>query len=283
MTEEYNVNINGIEVNARYDEKNINEIFYPLLKELTDLHRKSKRRVLVFLAAPPGAGKSTLASFLESLSAKKPELEEVQAIGMDGFHRRQEYLLSHTLIRDGREIPMVDVKGTPETFDLEKLEDAIKKVSSGKICGWPVYDRLLHDPVEDAITVSKSIVLLEGNYLLLGVDGWDRLSSYADYTVQVRAEESMLRERLVSRRVASGHPSDTAGEFVDFSDMYNARLCLDRSKKADLTLLTYADGSYKVLQPSLKKCPSPSMLYSVKAASLMGLPGSSLSISKRSL
>ena len=66
---------------------------------------------------------------------------------MDGFHRRQEYLLSHTLIRDGREIPMVDVKGTPETFDLEKLEEAIKELASGKICGWPVYDRLLHDPV----------------------------------------------------------------------------------------------------------------------------------------
>lgn len=140
MTEEYNVIINGIEVNARYDEKNINEIFLPLLRDLTDLHRKNRRRVLAFLAAPPGAGKSTLASFLESLS------------------------------------------------------------------------------------------------------------SYADYTIQVRAEESMLRDRLVSRRIASGHASETAGEFVDFSDMYNASLCLNRSKKADLMLRTYADGSYEVMR-----------------------------------
>ncbi len=248
MTEEYNVKINGIEVNARYDEKNINEIFLPLVRDLTDLHRKNRRGVLAFLAAPPGAGKSTLASFLESLSSKNTEFEEIQAIGMDGFHRRQEYLLSHTLIRDGREIPMVDVKGTPETFDLEKLEEAIKKVASGEMCGWPVYDRLLHDPVEDVITVSKNIVLLEGNYLLLDIDGWDRLSSYADYTIQVRAEESMLRDRLVSRRIASGHASETAGEFVDFSDMYNASLCLNRSKKADLMLRTNADGSYEVMQ-----------------------------------
>ena len=247
MTEEYNIKINGIEVNARYDKKNIDEIFYPLLRDLTDLYRKNKRRVLAFLAAPPGAGKSTLASFLETLSAKNNEFEEIQAIGMDGFHRRQEYLLSHTLIRDGREIPMVDVKGTPETFDLEKLEEAIKKVASGKICGWPVYDRLLHDPVEDAVSVVKNIVLLEGNYLLLDIDGWNRLASYADYTIQVRAEESMLRERLVSRRIASGHASETAGGFVDFSDMYNARLCLNRSAKADLMLRTYADGSYEVM------------------------------------
>ena len=241
---EYTVNINGIDVNARYTEENINGIFIPLLQELTHLQKTKKKRILAFLAAPPGAGKSTLVSFLQKLSAEDPDLVNVQAIGMDGFHRRQEYLLSHTIVRDGKEISMVDVKGTPETFDLEKLEDAIRRISSGEVCGWPLYDRLLHNPVEDAIQVDGDIILLEGNYLLLNYDGWERLSSYADYTISIKAEERMLKERLVSRRIASGHFSAGAEEFVKFSDMYNARLCLEHSKEADLSLKLNPDDSY---------------------------------------
>ncbi len=241
---EYTVNINGIDVNARYTEENINGIFIPLLQELTHLQKTKKKRILAFLAAPPGAGKSTLVSFIQKLSAEDPELVNVQAIGMDGFHRRQEYLLSHTIIRDGKEISMVDVKGTPETFDLEKLEEAIRRISSGEVCGWPMYDRLLHNPVEDAVLVDGDVILLEGNYLLLDHDGWERLSSYADYTISIKAEERMLKERLVSRRIASGHFSAGAEEFVEFSDMYNARLCLEHSKEADLSLRLNLDDSY---------------------------------------
>ena len=139
---------------------------------------------------------------------------------------------------------MVDVKGTPATFDLEKLEEAIRRISSGEACGWPVYDRLHHNPVEDAVQVEGDIILLEGNYLLLNYDGWERLSSYADYTILIKAEERMLKERLVSRRIASGHFSAGAEEFVEFSDMYNARLCLEHSKEADLVLRLNPDESY---------------------------------------
>lgn len=244
---EYNVNINGIDVNAKYTEENINDIFIPLLQELTHLQRMKNKRILAFLAAPPGAGKSTLVSFLQKLASDDPKLINVMGIGMDGFHRRQEYLLSHTLNRDGKELSMVEVKGTPETFDLEKLEKAIRRICSGEVCGWPVYDRLLHNPVEDAVPVDGDIILLEGNYLLLDHDGWERLSSCADYTILIKAEKNMLKERLVSRRIASGHSPDDAEEFVEFSDMYNTGLCLDHSKEADLILKLKPDGSYEKL------------------------------------
>ena len=241
---EFRININGIEVNAKYKDRNIQNIFIPLLHNLTNLYKKYNRRILAFLAAPPGAGKSTLAEYLAKLSQELPDIEEIQAIGMDGFHRKQEYLLTHTTIRDGKEIKMVDVKGTPETFDLEKLENAIKGISSGKTCAWPVYDRILHNPVEDAITIEKNIILLEGNYLLLDIDGWDRLSSYSDYTMKILAPLPMIRKKLIDRRTASGHSPETADEFVDYSDMYNARLCMEHYKKADLTLHLNTDGSF---------------------------------------
>ncbi|MBQ7583799.1 MAG: nucleoside/nucleotide kinase family protein [Lachnospiraceae bacterium] len=244
---EYNVTINGIDVCARYTEDNIREIFLPLLGRLTELHHKKGRRILAMLAAPPGAGKSTLLSFLEKLSKEHPDMKNIQTIGMDGFHRRQEYLLSHTTLRDGKEIPMVNVKGSPGTFDLEKLKESIKRVSEGQVCGWPVYDRHLHNPVEDVIQVTGDIVILEGNYLLLDTEGWRDLSGYADHTVLIRSDEDILKKRLIARRISSGHPAEEAEGFVEYSDMYNARLCLEHSKQADLTLFLKPDDSYSRL------------------------------------
>ena len=243
---QHNVTVNGIQINAHYSEQTVNNIFLPLLKRLTDMQREKGGRILVMLAAPPGAGKTTLLSFLERISRAHEELTDVQAIGMDGFHRRQEYLVSHCATRDGKEIPMVDIKGAPVTFDLERLTESVGRAAAGENCGWPVYDRLLHNPVEDALRVDSDIVLLEGNYLLLDEEGWRDLSGFADYTVSIRAEEEMLRARLIDRKMKTGADRDRAERFVDFSDMPNVRLCLEKSKPADLQLALEASGDYRL-------------------------------------
>ena len=99
----YQVTINGISVTASYSEQAVDEIFLPLLRKLTGIQKKKGRRILVMLAAPPGAGKSTLLSFLEHLTNEHADLGNIQTIGMDGFHKRQEYLVSHNVQRDGKE------------------------------------------------------------------------------------------------------------------------------------------------------------------------------------
>ncbi len=300
---EYKVNINGIDVDARFSEANRDQIFLPLLRKLTQMQREKGKRLLVMLAAPPGAGKSTLCSFLEQLSvgfsgdsaalasghsgfahsgdsatlasdnsgsalsgdsaalasdnsgtdlsdllsAGAEDIKPIQVIGMDGFHMKQDYLLSHTAQRDGKEVRMVDIKGAPVTFEIGAFLEMVKKVASGENCGWPIYDRHLHNPVDNAIRVEKDIVLLEGNYLLLEEEGWTELSNYADYTISLRADEKMLSERLVARRLESGHPEKESREFVEFSDMYNARICLQKSKRADLNLNLREDGECEVI------------------------------------
>lgn len=242
----YPVNINGIDVLARYSRRAVEEIFLPLLKTLENLRRQKGGRVLMMLAAPPGAGKSTLLSFLEQL-AREQGLRGVQAIGMDGFHRRQEYLVSHQTKRGGQLIPMVAVKGAPVTFDLEALAERVKRVAAGETCGWPVYDRLLHNPVENALRVDGDIVLLEGNYLLLDRNGWRDLKACADYTVSIRADESLLRERLIERKIKTGVEKDAATQFVDFSDMPNVRLCLEKTMPADVQLTVDGQGDYHII------------------------------------
>ena len=147
---------------------------------------------------------------------------------------------------------MVDIKGAPVTLDLEQLKDRVKQVAAGDECGWPVYDRLLHNPTDNAVTIDRDIVLLEGNYLLLDEDGWRGLKEYADYTISVSADEALLRDRLIDRRIRTGVEREAAIRFVDFSDMPNVRTCLAKTGPADLELTVDRDGDYHIRQGVLE-------------------------------
>ena len=135
----------------------------------------------------------------------------------------------------------------------EKLAERLQRVAAGERCGWPVYDRRLHDPVDNVITVDGDIVLLEGNYLLLGEPGWRDLRDFADYTVLIRANEDLLRRRLTDRKARGMATREEAEKFVKFSDMRNVRTCLEHSGSADLILEMTGDGEYRVVASKEKK------------------------------
>ena len=90
------------------------------------------------------------------------EIAPITVISMDGFHRYQDDMLAHRTVRDGREISLAEIKGAPETFDLPGLARRIRQVARGEECGWPEYNRLLHNPVENAITVRGKISFWKG-------------------------------------------------------------------------------------------------------------------------
>ena len=100
--------------------------------------------------------------------------------------------------------------------------------------------------MEDTIQIDSDIVLLEGNYLLLDEDGWKDISSMADYTIFISADEDMLRSRLVERK-AKNTPLEAAKKFVEYSDIRNALEVLQHSKKADLNLEILENNEYKVI------------------------------------
>lgn len=241
---EYISCINGLDVTARYTDESVTEIFLPLLRRLTALQREKERRILVMLAAPPAAGKSTLVSFLEHLSRTEAGLTPVQSIGMDGFHHYQDYLNSHTVVKNGKEISMARVKGSPISFDLPLMTERIRRIAAGESCTWPIYNRKLHNPQDNAIEITGDIILLEGNYLLLDRPGWADLRKYADYTVRISAEKNDVRERLIRRKAAStGWSREQTEQFVDYSDLDNVIEVTDHSFPADLNLIMLPDGS----------------------------------------
>ena len=240
----------GLETTACFDQSDVRDIFVPLLTEWTRRQKALGRRMFVFLAAPPGCGKTTLASFLAALSWDARFVPDgtlpVQVAPMDGFHHYASWLKSHTTVRDGRTILLDEIKGAPETFDVEALAAKLAEARDSDTVLWPSYSRSLHDVIPDTGTLQGQIFLVEGNYLLLGTSPWKELAEeFCDYSLYMYADIAVLKDRLIARKIASGHSPADAQAFYDFSDGRNAELVLtDRPQKTDLLLEVREDRYY---------------------------------------
>lgn len=242
----YQLEINGKSVTATYPEEDIRNVYIPLLEEWSSLQRQQGRRIIVFIAAPAGCGKSTLVSFLEQL-AREHGIAGVQALGMDGFHYPQAYLNTHEAMLDGSMIRLADIKGHPLTFDVQKLKDTLASIQR-EDGTWPYYSRKIHDPIEDAIRVTGNIILLEGNYLLYKKEPWNDLSRFCDASLFLRMEEDVLIKRIIERKVQTGRSVDEATRTVYASDVRNIRLVLNYSKPADHEIVLDSKNRIETVQ-----------------------------------
>ena len=102
----------------------------------------------------------------------------------------------------------------------------------------------MHDVVDDQIDVSAPIVLIEGNYLLLDEEPWNRLSDLCDASVFIEADEQSLCDRLIQRKLNGGMAPHEAVAFVRQSDLRNVKRILEHRKKADVTLV-FEQGDFK--------------------------------------
>lgn len=228
--------VNGLPVEAQYGEDEIQNVHLPLLQDIAKLHRRGgKRRTVVFLSAPPGTGKSTLTTFWEYLSQREPGLPDIQTLPMDGFHHYNDWLVANQLR---------PYKGAPETFDVAKLAKNLRLLGE-ETADWPQYDRQKHDPVEAAIAVTASIVIVEGNWLLLDDDRWKALGAFCDFSIFITAPASALRERLVQRKVAGGLSQEEAQAFYLRTDGPNVDRVLGHSRQADALLRMTEAGEYR--------------------------------------
>lgn len=227
--------INGLTTQACFPHKDIDQLHLPLLQHFSALQRQQNRPLIVFLVAPPGTGKSTLSAFWQKLSCEMPELVPLQTLPMDGFHHRNDWLDAHGLRQR---------KGTPETFDLAKLRDALlalRKPGSR----WPEYSRTLHEPVEEAISVTAPVLIVEGNWLLLNESGWASLSALCDVSIFIEADPDILHRRLVERKIRGGLSPQQAEDFYGMTDGPNVMRVLEHSQLADIRLKMATDNGYQ--------------------------------------
>ena len=233
--------VNGFKTEVKFTENTINNVFLPFLRNLNNIYGQVGRKVIAYLVAPPATGKSTIVQFLEKLSNENADLTPICALGMDGFHYSSSYMDAHFAIINGSTIPMKSIKGAPETFNIDHMQEKIREAKLEET-DWPIYDRNIHDVVEDAISVEKEIILIEGNYLLLKDPKWTNIRALADYSVFIKADPEMLKNRLIGRKIRGGKTQNEAEHFYEVSDGKNVELVLNNSAEADETWILEADG-----------------------------------------
>lgn len=187
-------------------------------------------RSVLGLAGGPGAGKSTLAMRLvERLNAATPGLAAY--VPMDGFHMRHAKLEA---------LGTAHEKGMPHTFEgaafaafLARLKAAREPVSG------PSYSRKIEDVIDNNFTVAAGIRLLivEGNYLLLGDPPWHAVRPLLDLAVFLDVPREIVRARLMKRHAEEGlFTEERNREHIERVDLANYDLVSRTRARADLVL-----------------------------------------------
>ena len=106
------LNLAGQETSIEVSDNTLEKIHRPILRTLTEYAKRTGGRFVVFLAGPPGAGKTTLAALWEILSREQPGLP-VQPLPLDGFHFSNDYLACTMTNSHGCIVPLKSFKGCP--------------------------------------------------------------------------------------------------------------------------------------------------------------------------
>lgn len=187
-----------------------------------------RKRVMVAIGGPPGAGKSTLADNLAN--ALKVEGESAEVLPMDGFHMDNGILIERGLRAR---------KGIPETFDVRAFIDIVKAVKPGdQEVLVPVFDRSREIAIASARVVSPDhrFIIVEGNYLLFNQGRWAELEGMFDYSVMLAPPIEVLEDRLFARWRGYNLSEDECRAKVYDNDLPNGRLILDNRRRADATV-----------------------------------------------
>ena len=190
-----------------------------------DLAEATEGRVLLGLVGEPGSGKSTVSHHLATEMSSP-------IVGMDGFHLAMDVI---------ERLGLVHVKGAPHTFDVGGFVALLERLARRppeSIVWAPRYERAIRNAIGSAVPVraDDSLVVIEGNYLLLDEEPWNRIPGLLTACVYLDVDRDTRIARLVDRHIAFGKAPDVAREFVMRSDEANARLVAATRSRADLVV-----------------------------------------------
>lgn len=188
------------------------------------------RRILG-LAGGPGVGKSTLASELVA-AVQRTRPGHAAYVPMDGFHMRHAKLV---------ELGIEHQKGMPHTFEAVAFVEFLRELrgARGKTATGPGYSRKIEDVVDGATVVGgdASLIVVEGNYLLLDDGAWQHVRPLLDLAVFLDLPRALVRERLLRRHAREGlFSSDQICSHVDLVDLPNYDLVKRFGFRADLSV-----------------------------------------------
>ena len=197
------------------------------LKRLRSLNENNSQRIIIGIVGKPGAGKSTLTSYLlENLVKEKAVL-----VPMDGYH------LSNKLLA---EYEKADRKGAYDTFDARGYSELIKRIKSDSDSDiyFPIFHREIEESIvaEGVVLKDCKVVLTEGNYLLLDNHGWQDVKSFFTESWYIQIDDDLRRERLMARSIRYGRSPEIAYKWTHGSDEVNAKVVETTMNNADVIL-----------------------------------------------
>jgi pantothenate kinase len=200
------------------------------LAGIIQAHDNGHKRLLIALAGPPGAGKSTVAEALAETLNQRIADRPAEVVPMDGFHYDNAILDAWGWRAR---------KGAPETFDVGGFLSLLHRLKNeaGEIA-IPVFDRSADLARASARMVMghQRLLIVEGNYLLLDRANWRDLFPLFDLTIFLKPSIETIEERLIQRWLSYGFDRQTAEARAKGNDLANARIILSESRSANIVI-----------------------------------------------
>jgi len=191
----------------------INKLATELLETLSN--SPGKNRYFLGITGCPAAGKSMLAKNLTDEINFRTGDDLAAVVPMDGFHLPNSILKQRGLL---------NIKGAPETFDADSFVELINRLHEfpDRSIMCPAYDRKIHDPVENSITI-----------LLLNRAPWNLIRTKMNEVWYIDTPPNTVKEKLLRRHIAGGSSKKEAEKKVESVDLPNAELIKKTLLSAD--------------------------------------------------
>lgn len=217
------------------DPEEVSKHYLPLARYLLTLPWRDSRQVIA-IAGPPGCGKSSFSAVLNRVINLLSRREICTVVGQDGWHYPNHYLASHLIQKGNLMIPLRQIKGAPETFDVDGLLACLNRIKTQDEISFPIYSRVEHEPLPEAgqIKLEHRIILFEGIYLLLDRPGWRDIHAMVDRSIFLTTPVNALIAGLRERHLRGGKDPQSVENHLRTVDLPDIQLVMDFSTSADI-------------------------------------------------
>ncbi|PCR99060.1 type I pantothenate kinase [Lactococcus fujiensis] len=169
--------------------------------------------LIIGISGSVAVGKSTTARLVQLLLSRAFKKLTVELVTTDGFLYPNQVLSDQNLL---------DRKGFPESYDMERLLNFLYQIKNGEDCEIPIYSHEVYDIVPNQMQqiVNPDILIVEGiNVLQSPESQMLYFSDFYDFSIYVDADEKLIEQWFLERfdsllNLAQQDPSNFYHQFT---------------------------------------------------------------------